>query len=85
MANVAARLNSRWSATDARVHFVKAFYDLRPTTYDPGWEATEDFTRRELGVDESQRDRHANDGPVRDRRGRRTVWGEPVRYLRSLP
>jgi creatinine amidohydrolase/Fe(II)-dependent formamide hydrolase-like protein len=54
MANVAAALNARWGDGDAQAHFVREFYD-------PGWEATEDFTRRELGVDESRKDGYHDD------------------------
>lgn len=49
MANVATRLNKRWRDSDIRVHFVREFYD-------PGWEATETFTRDELGVNETRSD-----------------------------
>jgi hypothetical protein len=37
-----------------RVHYVREFYD-------PGWEVTEDYTRRELGVDETRKDGHHDD------------------------
>jgi creatinine amidohydrolase/Fe(II)-dependent formamide hydrolase-like protein len=54
MANVAERLNARWAEEPTRVHFVREFYD-------PGWEATEQFTARELGVEETRNDGHHDD------------------------
>ncbi len=54
MANVAARLNERWHGTPARAHFVRDYYD-------PGWEATEQYTARELGVAETRHDGHHDD------------------------
>ncbi len=46
MANVAAALTAQWEDGNTRIHFVGEFYD-------PGWEETERFTERELGVAES--------------------------------
>jgi hypothetical protein len=54
MEAVAARLNEAWAELPARVHFVKAFYN-------PGWEATENFTRTELGVDQTRKDGYHDD------------------------
>lgn len=54
MENIAGKLNEAWAELPARVHFIKAFYD-------PGWEATEDFTRTELGVDETRKDGYHDD------------------------
>ncbi|CAN0606248.1 unnamed protein product, partial [Ectocarpus sp. 12 AP-2014] len=54
MERVAETLNAAWSDEPTRVHFIRAFYD-------PGWEATEEFTRRELGADETQKDGHHDD------------------------
>ena len=54
MANVADALNARWAAERTRAHFVREFYD-------PGWEATEQFTERELGVAEVGNDGHHDD------------------------
>ncbi len=52
MARVANALNNEWE--DARAHFVREFYD-------PGWEATEEFTRQELRVDETRNDGYHDD------------------------
>jgi creatinine amidohydrolase/Fe(II)-dependent formamide hydrolase-like protein len=54
MANVAASLNQRWRDETVRAHFIKDFYS-------PGWEATEEFTRTALGVDETRRDGYHDD------------------------
>ena len=54
MAAVADRLNERWRDSTVRVHFVREFYD-------PGWEATENFTRKELGVDQTRNDGYHDD------------------------
>lgn len=54
MNNVAASLNKRWADDSAQLHFIREFYD-------PGWAATEEFTRRELGVDETRRDGYHDD------------------------
>jgi creatinine amidohydrolase/Fe(II)-dependent formamide hydrolase-like protein len=54
MAKVADALNARWSDTDTRVHFVRDYYD-------PGWKATEQFTARELGVEQTRSDGHHDD------------------------
>jgi hypothetical protein len=49
MENVARRLNATWSGTPTRVHFVRAYYD-------PGWKATETYTRDTLGVEQTRDD-----------------------------
>ncbi|EAQ97794.2 Uncharacterized protein, putative amidase [Congregibacter litoralis KT71] len=54
MKNVAATLNARFADTPSRFHFIEAFYN-------PGWEATENYTRDVLGVDETQKDGHHDD------------------------
>lgn len=54
MANVATNLGVRWAESTTRIHFVREFYD-------PGWEATEQFTERELGIKESANDGHHDD------------------------
>jgi creatinine amidohydrolase/Fe(II)-dependent formamide hydrolase-like protein len=54
MANVAEKLAERWSTDNTRIHFVREFYD-------PGWEATEQYTERELGVAESRHDGYHDD------------------------
>lgn len=54
MATVAESLNQAWADENTRVHYVREFYD-------PGWEATEDYTRSELGVDETRKDGHHDD------------------------
>jgi creatinine amidohydrolase/Fe(II)-dependent formamide hydrolase-like protein len=54
MAKVAEALNARWAGSGTRAHFIRAFYD-------PGWEATEEFTARELGVAETRDDGHHDD------------------------
>ncbi|WP_439102129.1 creatininase family protein [Congregibacter sp.] len=54
MKNVAAALNERFEKTPTRFHFIEAFYN-------PGWEATENYTRDVLGIDETQKDGHHDD------------------------
>jgi creatinine amidohydrolase/Fe(II)-dependent formamide hydrolase-like protein len=54
MAAVAESLNQAWGDDNVRVHYVREFYD-------PGWEVTEDYTRSELGVDETRKDGHHDD------------------------
>lgn len=54
MEAVAGRLSERWRDSAHRVHFIREFYD-------PGWEATEAFTRRELGVDQTRNDGYHDD------------------------
>lgn len=54
MAAVADVLNRRWAGSGTVAHYIKTFYD-------PGWEATEQYTARELGVAETQRDGHHDD------------------------
>ena len=54
MANVAEKLAERWATDNTRIHFVREFYD-------PGWEATEQYTERELGVAESRHDGYHDD------------------------
>jgi creatinine amidohydrolase len=54
MANVAAKLTESWNSESAHIHFVREFYD-------PGWEATEQYTERELGIAESRHDGYHDD------------------------
>lgn len=54
MQRAAENLNKQWSSEEARALFIRAYYD-------PGWEATEEFTRRELGVDQSRDDGYHDD------------------------
>ena len=54
MANVANKLAEAWSGDATDIHFVREFYD-------PGWVETEQFTERELGVAETQRDGYHDD------------------------
>lgn len=54
MAMVADKLSEQWREQGARIHFIREFYD-------PGWEATEQFTERELGVAEGQHDGYHDD------------------------
>jgi creatinine amidohydrolase len=54
VANVAAKLTESWNSESARIHFVREFYD-------PGWEATEQYTERELGIAESRHDGYHDD------------------------
>ncbi|EED33168.1 creatininase [gamma proteobacterium NOR5-3] len=89
---VAARLNKQWEELPTRVHFVKEFYS-------PGWEATENFTRTELGVDETRKDGYHDDIWVtammmvtdpaqvrfeeRVRAGRASINGVPIAPLKD--
>lgn len=54
MAAVADELNRRWRGEGAVAHFVGEFYD-------PGWDATERYTERELGVSETRDDGYHDD------------------------
>ncbi|MDP5054168.1 MAG: creatininase family protein [Congregibacter sp.] len=54
MQNVAVKLNTQWAASTTRVHFIEAFYS-------PGWEATENFSRDELGLDQTRDDGYHDD------------------------
>ncbi len=54
MAKVAETLSANWQGNTTRIHFIKDYYD-------PGWEATEQFTQRELGVAETRHDGHHDD------------------------
>ncbi len=54
MANVAAALSAQWEDGNTRIHYVGEFYH-------PGWEETERFTERELGVAESGHDGYHDD------------------------
>ena len=54
MANVAAALKTLWESGETRIHFVREFYS-------PGWEETEQFTERQLGVAESGHDGYHDD------------------------
>ena len=54
MANVAAALTTQWESEETRIHFVREFYS-------PGWEETEQFTERQLGVAESGHDGYHDD------------------------
>lgn len=54
MANVATTLGEIWSGDITRIHFVREFYD-------PGWEATEQYTETELGISESRHDGYHDD------------------------
>ena len=54
MERVAAALNAAWTDADAQVHFIADYYA-------PGWEATERYTERELGVKETQADGYHDD------------------------
>jgi creatinine amidohydrolase/Fe(II)-dependent formamide hydrolase-like protein len=54
MAAVTETLNERWAGGDTRAHFIGEFYT-------PGWEATEDYTRKVLGVAETKNDGHHDD------------------------
>lgn len=49
MARVADKLNKRWARSAAKAHFIGEYYD-------PGWVATEKYTKNELGVWETQHD-----------------------------
>lgn len=54
MSAVADDLNEQWKGTGVSAHFVVEFYN-------PGWELTENYTRDELGVDETQKDGYHDD------------------------
>jgi len=54
MANVAATLSEIWGNEITQIHFVAEFYD-------PGWEATEQYTETELGIAESRHDGYHDD------------------------
>lgn len=54
MANVATALTTQWEGGETRIHFVREFYS-------PGWEETERFTERQLGVAESGHDGYHDD------------------------
>ncbi len=54
MAMVAETLNALWTGSGTRAHFIGEFYT-------PGWEATEAYTERELGVAEVKSDGHHDD------------------------
>ena len=54
MANVAAALTTQWQDGKTRIHFVREFYS-------PGWEETEQYTERQLGVAESGHDGYHDD------------------------
>ena len=54
MANVAEKLGERWANDNTRIYFIREFYN-------PGWEATEQYTERELGVTESRNDGYHDD------------------------
>lgn len=49
MATVAEKLEQQWSDQEARIHFVREFYD-------PGWVETEQYTEKVLGVAEGDHD-----------------------------
>ena len=54
MANVATALTTQWEDRKTRIHYVREFYN-------PGWEETEKFTERQLGVAESRHDGYHDD------------------------
>jgi len=54
MAKVADDLNARWEDSGVTAHFVVEFYA-------PGWEATERYTEKELGVAETRSDGYHDD------------------------
>lgn len=54
MAAVTETLNRRWAADPARAHYI-------PDYYSPGWEATENYTREVLGVEQTRSDGHHDD------------------------
>lgn len=54
MQAVAETLNARWTGSDARAHFLAEFYQ-------PGWQVTEDYTEKELGIVETTNDGHHDD------------------------
>jgi creatinine amidohydrolase/Fe(II)-dependent formamide hydrolase-like protein len=51
---VAETLNARWVGSDTRAHFLVEFYQ-------PGWQVTEDYTEKELGIAEMKNDGHHDD------------------------
>lgn len=54
MATVAEKLEQQWSDQEARIHFVREFYD-------PGWVETEQYTEKVLGVAEGDHDGYHDD------------------------
>ncbi|KGE05008.1 creatininase family protein [Pseudohaliea rubra] len=54
MAAVAERLGNAWAGSGTAIHFVREYYD-------PGWSATEDYTRNTLGVRETRHDGYHDD------------------------
>ena len=54
MAAVAGRLGDAWAGSGTAIHFVREYYD-------PGWSATEDYTRETLGVQETRHDGYHDD------------------------
>jgi creatinine amidohydrolase/Fe(II)-dependent formamide hydrolase-like protein len=54
MAAVAERLGNAWAGSGTAIHFVREYYD-------PGWSATEDYTRETLGVRETRHDGYHDD------------------------
>lgn len=50
----AKALNDRWEKSGTRAHFIREFYS-------PGWEETEEYTERELGVAEGEHDGYHDD------------------------
>jgi len=54
MAAVAGRLGAAWAGSGTAIHFVREYYD-------PGWTATEDYTRETLGVRETRHDGYHDD------------------------
>lgn len=75
MEEAANALNMRWQNEPARAFFIREFYD-------PGWEATENYTREVLGVSEGQNDGHHDDIWVTAMM--MTVDPEQVRYRQRL-
>lgn len=54
MRDLARELQQRWADSSARAHYVGAYYD-------PGWEATENYTRDTLGVAQTTNDGYHDD------------------------
>ncbi len=54
MAAVAERLGAAWASSGSAIHFVREYYD-------PGWTATEDYTRDTLGLRETRHDGYHDD------------------------
>lgn len=54
MARVAATLGAAWAGSGSAVHFVREYYD-------PGWELTEQFSARELAIEETRDDGYHDD------------------------